>query len=495
MEALARRYEMDEASVFGDADPFESRFDMRFDDFADAPLPDDAEPADAVSAAYASRLSWFLDEVTNEEASLAIQAARRARALDHARSWAMLSDEFVLPNAKLTEREREDWVLRVFVSEVATRLRLPESTAGGLVDESRVLVHELSHTLDALAAAQISHRHALVIIEQSRTLPAHVRTSFELSVLPDAKRLPVTQFRRRAVSARERMHPESIQDRTRSAVSDRRFAFEADVDGMAWLHHLLPAPDARAIYTRVTDIATSLRGDEEHRTLAQLRSDVAAELLLDGVPPDVAGGDGGGTVVPTVSETKRRRAFGIRPTVVVILPALTAFGLGDDPGVLDDYGLIDPQTARRLAGLAPSWLRLFTDPVTGAVLGLGKKRYKVPKDLRTWLELRDETCRFPGCGRPASRTDIDHTEDWAKGGSTDAGNLACLCEPHHLMKHTTMWHVVQRGNGVLDWRSPTGQVHTTRPALELQGSSPPKTHLSNTQPVDPPVDPPDDPPF
>jgi hypothetical protein len=266
MEALAHRYEMDEAGVFGDADPFESRFDMRFEDFADAPLPDDAEPADAVSAAYASRLSWFLDEVTNEKASLAIQVARRARALDHARSWAMLSDEFVLPNAKLTEREREDWVMRVFLSEVATRLRLPESTAGRLVDESRMLVHELTHTLDALAAAQISYRHALVIIEQSRALPAHVRTSFEQSVLPDAKRLPVTQFRRRAVSTRERIHPDSIEERTRSAVGDRRFAFEADVDGMAWLHHLLPAPDARAIHTRVTDIAKSLQGEGEQRT-------------------------------------------------------------------------------------------------------------------------------------------------------------------------------------------------------------------------------------
>jgi hypothetical protein len=154
--------------------------------------------------------------------------------------------------------------------------------------------------------------------------------------------------------------------------------------------------------------------------------------------------------------------------------------------VLDGYGVIDPATARRLAGLAPSWLRLFTDPVTGAVLGLGKKRYKVPKDLRTWLELRDETCRFPGCGRPASRTDIDHTEDWATGGSTDAGNLACLCQPHHLMKHTTSWHVVQRGNGVLDWRSPTAQVHTTRPALDFQGTSPPTTDLPDIPPDDPP---------
>lgn len=491
MEATAHRYDEVDLGVFGDLDPLALRFDLPFDQFDDGPLNDDLTPVDSLPVSYAGRLDRFLEDVSEEEASLARQAASRARAVEQARSWAVVSDEFVLADARLSESERESWVMRVFVSEVATRLRIPEPTAGRLIEESRVLVHELPSTLDALSLARISYRHAMVIIEQVRTLPARVRTAFELSVLPEAERLPVTQFRRKAVTARERMHPESIDDRKRSAVTDRRFAFEADADGMAWLHHLLPAPDALAIHTRVTDIAQSLQGEGEQRTLAQLRSDVATDLLLDGVPRDVSGGEAGSqATAPTKSKKKRARAFGIRPRVVVTVPALTALGLSDEPGVLDGYGLIDPETARRLASLAPSWIRLFTDPVTGAVLELGKKRYKVPKDLRTWLEVRDETCRFPGCGRAATRSDVDHTEDWATGGSTDVGNLACLCEPHHLMKHTTSWHVVQRGNGVLDWRSPTGQVHTTRPAFEIQGTSPPATELPDIPSDAPPADPP-----
>ncbi len=491
MEATAHRYDEVDFGVFGDLDPLALRFDLPFDQFEDGPLKDDETPVDSLPTSYAGRLDRFLDDVSEEEAALARQAASRARAVERARAWAVVSDEFVLADARLSESERESWVMRVFVSEVATRLRLPEQTAGRLIDESRVLVHELPKTLDALALAKISYRHAVVIIEQARTLPAHVRTSFESSVLPDAERLPVTQFRRRAVSERERVHPDSIEDRKRSAVTDRRFAFEAEVDGMAWLHHLLPAPHALAIHTRVTDIAQSLQGEGEQRTLAQLRSDVAADLLLDGVPRDVFGGDAESRATsPTKSKKKRAQAFGIRPRVVITVPALTAFGLSDEPGVLDGYGLIDPETARRLAALAPSWIRLFTDPVTGAVLELGKKRYTVPKDLRTWLELRDQTCRFPGCGRAATRSDVDHTDGWATGGSTDVGNLACLCEPHHLMKHTTSWRVVQRGNGVLDWRSPTGQVYTTRPALEIQGTSPPATEVpgapTDAEPADPP---------
>jgi len=487
MEALVHRYENDDIAVFGGAEPFLLRFDMSLDDFADAPLHDD-ETSDALSPAYAGRLDHFLDQVSEEEASLARQAARRARAIDQARSWAIISDEFVLSDAHMSASDRENWVMRVFVSEVATRLHLPEPSANRLVDDSRVLVHQLSATLEALSLAKISYRHALVIIEQARTLPTSARQAFEQSVLADAGQLPVTQFRRRAIRARERMHPESIEIRTRAAVDDRRFAIEADVDGMAWLHHHLPAAQAHAAFTRVTDIAKSLQGEGETRTLAQLRSDVAADLLLDGVPADVADGGGDISSEPGAEgrRDKRKRAFGIRPVVIITVPAFTWLGHGDEPAVLHGYGPIDIDTARRIAGNAKSWIRLLTHPETGAVLSLGKKRYKVPRDLRTWLEIRDETCRFPGCGRAASRTDIDHTDDWAKGGSTDAGNLACLCKPHHLMKHTTRWQVVQRSNGVLDWRSPTGHVHTTRPAVELPGTSLPTARVADDPSDDPP---------
>jgi hypothetical protein len=35
------------------------------------------------------------------------------------------------------------------------------------------------------------------------------------------------------------------------------------------------------------------------------------------------------------------------------------------------------------------------------------------------------------------------------------------------MKHLTTWKVDNRGNGILDWTSPTGKTHTTYPASTL----------------------------
>ncbi|WP_353807265.1 HNH endonuclease signature motif containing protein [Agromyces sp. SYSU T00194] len=78
--------------------------------------------------------------------------------------------------------------------------------------------------------------------------------------------------------------------------------------------------------------------------------------------------------------------------------------------------------------------------------------------------MRDGTCRFPGCDRRADASEIDHTVDWAAGGETGHDNLAHLCARHHHLKHEAGWRVVQRGGGVLEWRSPLGREYTTDPA-------------------------------
>jgi hypothetical protein len=59
-----------------------------------------------------------------------------------------------------------------------------------------------------------------------------------------------------------------------------------------------------------------------------------------------------------------------------------------------------------------AWEEQETNPESGVVLSVGSDQYRVPADLRRWLRLRDGTCRFPGCNRPAFRSDIDHTTSW-----------------------------------------------------------------------------------
>jgi hypothetical protein len=75
--------------------------------------------------------------------------------------------------------------------------------------------------------------------------------------------------------------------------------------------------------------------------------------------------------------------------------------------------------------------RMASPPVLRDLTGTG---YRFPARLRRFLETRDRTCVFPGCGRRATRTDKDHRLPWPVG-RTSADNGECLCRHHHRAKH------------------------------------------------------------
>lgn len=169
---------------------------------------------------------------------------------------------------------------------------------------------------------------------------------------------------------------------------------------------------------------------------------------------------------------------GIVPQVVLTVPVLTLLGHGDEPAELDGFGPVDIDTARALCANAPTFTRVLTHPETGAVLSVGRQQYAVPADLRRAVQLRDATCRFPGCRRRAARCDLDHSTAWAHAGTTDLTNLACLCRKHHRLKHQAGWRITHHPDGTLDWRSPTGRHYATHPATTLwpppaPGAAPP----------------------
>jgi hypothetical protein len=153
--------------------------------------------------------------------------------------------------------------------------------------------------------------------------------------------------------------------------------------------------------------------------------------------------------------------------------------LDEEPATLEGYGPISPEAARQIAGDASSFTRILTHPESGVVLSVGTQQYKVTTGMRKALRMRDETCRFPGCSRPAMTSDIDHTQDWQYDGGTDLDNLAHLCEGHHRLKHLSQWTVTQEPRGVLVWTSPGKRTYRTDPANPI---GPPRP----TPPVNPP---------
>lgn len=82
--------------------------------------------------------------------------------------------------------------------------------------------------------------------------------------------------------------------------------------------------------------------------------------------------------------------------------------------------------------------------------------------LRRDGQMRDHTCVGPGCERPATKCDQDHTVGKLDGGETVSTNLGPLCDLHHAMKSKGGWTLTQPRPGEFRWRSPLGQIYWTR---------------------------------
>jgi hypothetical protein len=90
--------------------------------------------------------------------------------------------------------------------------------------------------------------------------------------------------------------------------------------------------------------------------------------------------------------------------------------------------------------------------------------YRPPPRLRDYVVARDLTCRFPSCGQPAWRGDLDHTQPWDAGGLTCSCNLGGLCRHHHMLKQHPGWHLIQARPGTFQWITPTGRAYACAPA-------------------------------
>ncbi|WP_194395693.1 HNH endonuclease signature motif containing protein [Microbacterium atlanticum] len=339
--------------------------------------------------------------------------------------------------------ERREIAKRAAAAELAVCAGLSEATVRTLAFRVETLRQRCPRVWTAFASGQVSEHNANVVAQHAASLPDTAPDSwadYDAQVLDGSRRMPPPKFRLRARLVRERVHPESVDQRHRRAAEDRREWFTAEPDGMATLSIFGPAADVLAAHRRADAHARHLRAQPgEERTLAQLRADVLLDLLAHGETPQTG---------PAPEHA----------AVAITVPVMTLLGHDDAPATLDGYGPIDADIARRLAGRARSWVRILTHPVTGTVLDVDRRTYRVPRALRRWLGVRDPACIAPGCVRPARDCDMDHRVEWQYGGTTTDTNLSPLCKPHHVLKTESLWRLYRDEiTGATWWITPMAQ--------------------------------------
>lgn len=138
------------------------------------------------------------------------------------------------------------------------------------------------------------------------------------------------------------------------------------------------------------------------------------------------------------------------------LPEDWYYGPPVEVAELDGYGPITPDVARALAHSGGTWQRLVTDPLSGALLDVGRTRYRPPAAIADFVRNRDGHCVVPACSTPAESCQLDHIDGWAFGGITSAATLATMCPNDHAGKTTGAFELRHLGDGDFLWTTPTG---------------------------------------
>jgi hypothetical protein len=354
---------------------------------------------------------------------------------------------------------------------------------------------------EAMEGGRLSFARALALTEATADLDAFTAAAIATRVLrplsgPDgvvlAMMAPLSQA---TFTARLRTQLVLARGRTRQAevthaeaLRGRRCSAEPHPDGSGGLFLTGDGPRISAALGRVDRIARRLRRGGDGRTLAQLRADVACDLLLAGwIPND-----------PTFVRLGRPPAA----TVNVVVSLSTLLGVEAGVGQIPGWGALSARQTRALALQAGSlWTRIVSDPLTGRAIEATAGSYRVPAAMAAQVNTRDRTCRAPGCEIPTERTDLDHTIEWTTtsaetdrssdpdrptdpdrsrdpdrpsdlgrskdnrtvGGATTETNLAALHRGHHNLKTSGFWDSDQCADGAVCWTTATGRAVTTYP--------------------------------
>ncbi|HEY0217717.1 MAG TPA: DUF222 domain-containing protein [Cellulomonas sp.] len=394
--------------------------------------------------------------------------------------------------------------------ELALRLAVSRRRGAALVAEGVAYGGPLAATGEALETGRIDPARAAVIVERLTPLPLQVTLDVEDRVLPGAGRRTVEQLRRDVERALVAVDGAEAATRHTRARATRRVEHPRVLpDGMAALRVVMTAADAMRVDTVLGAAAKSARTCGDPRTLDQLRADGLRDLVVagSGSGSGAVFGPAAGSVAGTapaagsVAGTAAGRTpagpddlpggarGGVRTVVRVTVPLSTLMGMAEGPGELAGYGPIDPVQARALAA-GGVWRRLVTDPLSGAVLDVGRTSYRPPAALAEHVRARDGRCARPGCTVDADGCDLDHTVEFhgpaASGappgtGTTSADNLGPLCRRDHRLKTDGGFTLRQVSPGVYEWTSPAGHRYRVRPGTDeapehlghLDGPAPP----------------------
>jgi hypothetical protein len=435
------------------------------------------------------------------------------------------------------------------IAEFAASIGLPTEAGKRYVGHAVELRYRLPRLWKRVVRADLQAWRARRVAEETRMLSKEAAAFVDRHVAPVAHKVRPAQLDRLVEEAIARFMPDEAKARREQAADGRHFTVDhhdlsftgtSTVTGQLDLADALdlaqavgaeaqrqadlgnPEPlDAR----RATAIGVIARRHLGLHTLdypdthpdAPTGSHAGLDAGLDaGADPRADAGadpraDSGAEVatpskalVPAPSRVPARETRPLR--TVVLHVHLSEAAIRGLPG--GEIGRVENTRTPLTADAIREWCgnpdaQIVVKPVIDLAEHVSVEAYEVADRIAESVALRDISCVFPWCTRPARRlrpdehaSDCDHIVPHDQGGATCTCQIAPLCRRHHRLKTHGGWryHLLEPGSYV--WTSPHGyhylRDHTG--TLDISHDKhhchpPPRADESADQPQDPPPDP------
>lgn len=314
--------------------------------------------------------------------------------------------------------------------EIACATRVSYPTARNQV----ALVHRIGQSLpacwEAMDHGELSFPHVKAIERATENCSPRIAEMVSARVVPLAIERGWTaaetgKHARKLVIA---LDPEGAADRAKEAKDAADVSYYPQPDEVADLQAHGDALELRKVFDALNDAAEAMARAGDGRPVGVRRFAALVDAVLGAPEGQVARRSGEVLAMGQIS---------------------TLLGLDELPGEVVGYGPVSADTLRRMAA-DHRLRRLLTDPLTGAVVDLGRRSYAPSTRLRKAVQAVHPTCTMPGCGRPAVHCEVDHRKEYDRTddpGRTDQCNLRPLCKMHHDLKTRKRWRVDQNPDG------------------------------------------------
>ncbi|MCW2847663.1 MAG: endonuclease [Marmoricola sp.] len=350
------------------------------------------------------------------------------------------------------------------IAEFAAALGRTTDSGKLLIAHGVELKYRLPKTWDRVMSGHLQTWRARRIAEATLLLSPEAAAYVDTQVAPFTHKIGLAQLDRLVQEAIDRFMPDLAQEKAEKAADGRHVKFHHDqvsfngttrIEGELDLADALDFDAALSAEAEQLAAAGSTESLDVRRAMAVgeiTRQQLALDLSAHGVSTGSTG-DGDGVSTSSTSVNIRK------PRQVVLYVHLADAALRGEPG----YHLARVENTR--TGVTADQVRTWcanpdTEVLVKPVIDLNEHlhtgAYQVPKRLEEQTNLRDDTCIFPWCNRPAKRCDSEHCVPYDEGGTTCSCNIGPLCRRHHRVKTHSTWRYTTLEPGSFLWTSPHG---------------------------------------